>query len=91
MYLLSKGQAVNSDTKMKREHRPPGAGGYRDPKFECKFCKLEHLDLSENQISDFTGEKLALVLRKNDTLLHLNLADNLLKDGTGFKMETMLD
>lgn len=46
-------------------------------------CRIEFLDLSQNQISDFAGEKLALVLKKNNILKHLNLCDNRLKDEAG--------
>lgn len=55
------------------------------------ICHLEYLDLSSNQISDFTGEKLALIMKKNNILKHLNVADNLLKDLTGQRFELILD
>jgi len=58
---------------------------------EAHTCILEHIDLSKNQISDFTGEKMAQFLKKNDILKHLNLSDNLLKDETGQRFELILD
>ena len=52
---------------------------------------MQHIDLSKNQINDFTGEKIAQFVKKNDILTHLNLSDNLLKDETGQKFELILD
>ena len=48
---------------------------------------LLHLDLSNNSISDFSGQKIAVALKHNNTLTHLNLANNLLKYESGFQFE----
>ena len=48
---------------------------------------LLNLDLSNNSISDFSGQKIAVALKHNNTLTHLNLANNLLKYESGFQFE----
>ena len=58
---------------------------------EAETCILEHLDLSKNKISDFTGEKIAQFLKRNKCVKHLNLSDNLLKEATGERFEQILD
>ena len=43
-----------------------------------------------NSITDGAGEKLALILRKNNVLTDLNISNNLLKDDTGNRFVNIL-
>eukprot|EP00347_Sterkiella_histriomuscorum_P009690 403340252 len=59
----------------------------------CKVSLLKFLDLSQNQLTDFTGMRIAKALESNVIMLSLNLEGNSLKvnSGEAFSKATIIN